>query len=85
MNIFARIKAAFTRVPPDYVLLHMNDDDYRRKRVEWFCGVPYASPYLPETRCKLLPGGKLVGQCYVRDWEPASDAMQTYFHSGDKQ
>lgn len=70
-------------VKADYVLLRMHGGDYLVRKVEWFCGVPYAAPYLPSTRCKLLPQGKIVGRCFVIGWEPASALTAAYFKQGD--
>lgn len=67
--------------PYDYVLLVKRNGDRPMKRVEWLADTPYARTHdmLEETRCRLLPGGKLVGQCFVSGWEPASSRMRAYF------
>lgn len=63
----------------DYVLLRFHDGKHVRRPVEWFCGKPFSAPYLPETRCELLPGGGVIGGCYIEAWHPATEDMQEWF------
>jgi len=63
----------------DYVLLQLFDGRYLKRRVKWYCGVPFAAPYLPETRCRLLKGGKVRGQSYITGWLPASKSMEPLY------
>jgi len=62
----------------DYVILHLCTGDNYIRRVEWLAGSPYAAPYCSETRCELLPQGKIVGQSYVKRWMPITDRMLQY-------
>jgi hypothetical protein len=78
--LLARLGAWFRKAPQEQVLLRMHDGDYLLKPVEWHCGTPFAAPYLPHTRCQLLPQGKLIGQSYVHSWMPASPAMHEFFN-----
>lgn len=64
---------------PDMVLLRMVGNRYLLTPVEWFCDVPFAAPYLPETRCELLPGGKVIGDIYIDGWRPATPRMDAFF------
>ena len=74
MNFLTRL---FRRT--DYVLLRLHDGHHMRKPVTWYCGRPYAAPYLPETSCELLPGGKVIGGCCISAWRPASEDMERWF------
>lgn len=53
-----------------YVFLVTHRGDRMIKRAYRLGGHWWANPYLPETRCKLLPGGKAEGQSYIVGWEP---------------
>ena len=77
--MIAKIVGLFHRQKTDYVLLRMHDGAHEKKPVEWICGRPFAAPFLPSTRCELLPFGKLIGQSYVDGWLPASDNMLHFF------
>ena len=63
----------------NYVLLRMHDGDRVKKPVEWFGSRAYAAPYLPDTRCLLLPGGKVDGKSYVCGWEPCDERMSEHY------
>ena len=40
----------------------------------------WVTPYMPETRTELLPGGKIGrGACYVESWSPITDRTKTYW------
>ena len=71
------LKRLFRRA--DYVLLRLHNGNHKHKPVEWFCGKPFAAPYLPETRCELLPGGGVIGSSYISAWLPASEGMERWF------
>jgi hypothetical protein len=67
MSFFQKMLALMGR---QYVLLVHHDRKKRVCRAYVLGGAVYAHPYLPETRCKLLPGGKVEGECYIHGWEP---------------
>ena len=67
----------------DYALLRTPDGHIKAK-VEWFCGRPYASPYLKNTRTELLPDGRVDGACYVKHWRPVTARMEQYFKQASK-
>ncbi len=80
MNWLQRL-AAKLLTKPDMVLLRMYDGRHLLKPVTWFCDIPFAAPYLPPTRCELLPGGKLIGAEYVIGWLPASECMREFYNA----
>lgn len=57
----------------------MVDHDRMLRRAERLGHDWYAAPYLPETRCRLLPGGKIEGQSYVTGWRPVTPGMMGLF------
>ncbi len=65
----------------DRVLLRMHDNEHLLRPVTWYAGIPFAAPYLPHTRCELLPGGKVIGDCYIKGWRPASERMAAFYDS----
>ena len=66
----------------DQVLLRLSDNAHALVDAEWFAGVLYASPHLPQsTRAHLLPRGQLVGKCYIQSWMPASQRTSDYWNS----
>jgi hypothetical protein len=45
----------------------------------------YAHPYLPHTRCELLPGGKTEGQSYISGWKPITPSMFQHYEYGQEK
>lgn len=83
MSIFQKIMAFFGA---QYVMLI--DEKYvgsevNIRRVEIVGGIPYARRFrmLPQTMCRLLPGGKIeFGPSYVSKWAPITrKTRQLYF------
>lgn len=77
MNFFQRLRFLIFGTP--YVVLKFHDGCMTVKPVHFILNQPYAIPYLSDTRCKLLEGGKAIGPCYVHGWEPATPDMQHYY------
>lgn len=66
-----------------YVLLKMMDGDRKLCRAYTLGNDVYAHPYTPDTRCKLLPDGGLMGQPYVVGWEPVTDKTMELYGNED--
>ena len=69
MSFFQRVMAWFGR---DYVRLSIVTGRQILCPVRWQDGIPFAAPYLPETECQLLPGGKVKGDSYIKGWTPVT-------------
>ena len=54
----------------EYVVLVLFNGERMIRRVYKIGNTLYAHPYLPHTRCQILPGGKVVGKIYIDGWEP---------------
>lgn len=67
--------------PKSYVYLQMHDGKHKKVRAYKEGFFWYAAPYLPDTTCKLLPKGELIGACYVDSWQPATDDTIVYYIS----
>lgn len=78
MNLFKKIYRFFIK-EKYYVLLINHEGKFYKRKVEWLAGLPYAAPYLPDTRCLLLPQGKIKGVIFIMGWLPASNNMLTYY------
>lgn len=78
MNWIQRILALFGR---QYVVLIFFDGKSRVRHAYVLGNAVYAHPYLPETRVRLLPGGKTKGRDYIVGWEPITDKTQQLYNS----
>lgn len=78
MNIFQRICAALGR---EYVVLNSYDGMHYVRRAYRLGSSWFAHPYLPETRARLHPGGRLDGRCYLTGWEPITDGIRRFYQS----
>lgn len=76
MNWF---QSLLSRFGVDYVVLCHFDGVHSIKRVRWIGGVPFAAPYLPETRGRLHPNGSWTGGSYIDGWLPATPRMAEYY------
>lgn len=71
MNIIRRMLNKLFGV--QYVVLTHFDGKSYVKRAYSMGGHVWANPYLPHTRTKLLPKGRVRGACYVDSWSPITD------------
>jgi hypothetical protein len=78
MNLIRKLFGRKPVEPVDHVVLRMNDNEHLLKQVTWHGSIPFAAPYLPQTACELLPGGKVIGPCYVKAWRPATPRMSDF-------
>lgn len=76
--MFKFIKKLFKR--KDYVIIRTASGMYLQRKVVWICDKPFSYTYYESELCKLLPGGKIVGQPYEISWGPASENMQKYYN-----
>lgn len=63
----------------EYVILVHHDNSMPVKHAYQLGGDWYAHPYLPDTRCKLLPNGDIEGQSYIKAWKPVTSKMFELF------
>ena len=63
----------------EYVLLKFFDNQYCLRRAYYLGERLYANPYLPRTRCRLLPGGKTDGVLYIKSWLPVTRKMEEHW------
>lgn len=78
MNIFQKTLSLFGR---QYVLLVHHDGDRVTRHAYTLGNDVYAHPHEPRTRCRLLPGGKAIGQCYIHGWEPITPKTVALYNS----
>lgn len=76
MNIIQKLLRYFGR---DYVVLVCTDGSHLVRPVQWMADQPFATPFTPESRARLMPGGRLAGRCYLIGWWPASDRMAAFY------
>lgn len=76
MTWFRQIRSWFG---VQYVILRHHDGAHSVKKASFMNGAWWAAPYLPHTRCKLLIGGDIKGQCYIHGWEPITKKVSDYY------
>ena len=84
MNIIQKILAFFGR---EYVALQTHNGNTRvRHAYRLGVGGMWSHPYLPDTKCQLLPNGEIgVGPSYVKGWIPVTHKMQEFYSKGVEQ
>jgi len=74
VNIFQKIRHWLFGT--EYVILRHHDGEHQLKEVDLLGDHWFAAPYLPKTRCRLLPDLSVDGPSYVIGWYPVTDGVR---------